>query len=572
MEVSNKLAWEFHTILLSHTTTLVLIICFTSYIFFRAKKSPLLYSYLSVVAMISLWIIAKIFKTVSPRIELRWFFIVVQYFAIDCLGVCLLIFTYIYRNNRTPRKLSIFIWSILPFLSFVILLTNPIHMTFYSYFDIYKDLFGTSFYLAQSVHYLYLIIGIVLLSKGFIKQPGFLNKKGLGRLFALFILLPIMGNIYYILFKMNAVSWIFPFPVFDFTPLAASFSLMLFIIPTLTFRFFDLSPVSLNRLYAIVPQGLVFTDTKMNLYGGNNSFFSLFQLSQKPNSISQLFNDSKNLNNIACSQLMYLLQQEACQEVEIKLVDERLLKVQKYVKKNHHLLLCFHDITQISHDRLLLTEQNLEMEHINKHLNNLVNTTKALAIAQTKSKMAQNVHDILGHSLTVVIGIAELASCSAMPEAIKKTEQIEELLTNSLNDLKNALNGKRNIWEETTLIKALQNLKNETINVSIQTKGHPYELNSPQTEAIYRLCQEAITNAIKHGNAKNIYLILRFHPYDIEIYIVNNGIGCKHIQKNYGLRGIEERFSKLCGHVSFASDGESGFTIHANFPKQSPDL
>jgi signal transduction histidine kinase len=183
--------------------------------------------------------------------------------------------------------------------------------------------------------------------------------------------------------------------------------------------------------------------------------------------------------------------------------------------------------------------------------------------------MAQNVHDILGHSLTVVIGTAELAASDDAHGAMQKTLQIEELLTGSLNDLKNALDGKGTRWGETSLIKAIQHLKNEKITVSIQTQGKTYELSTAQTEAVYRLCQEAVTNAIKHGKASHIYLILRFSAHVFEIYAVDNGVGCHDIKKSYGLEGIEKRVNALAGTASFVSDGESGFTIHAELPISS---
>lgn len=568
MEVSPKLAIEFNTILLSHTFTLLLLVLFSAYIFYRAKKSPLLYSYLSVVGMIGLWIIAKILKTVSPLISLRWFFIVIQYFAIDSLGVCLLIFAYIYRTDRLPSKKLLLAWVILPAISFLVLVTNPMHMTFYSYFDIYKDRFGLAFYFAQSIQYFYLLTGILMLSRGFTKQPCFVGKRGLGNLFAVFVLLPILANTYYILFKMNLLPWVLGFPVFDFTPIAASISLMLFIIPTLTFRFFDVSPVSLARLYDIVPQGIAFVDEKLNLYGENQTFFSMLNLNQKPLSLTQLFSCSDDLDSKNKNLLLDFIAEPLHQEAEISLADGRCIKFMKHYFKKGHMLLYLKDVTQINCNRFLLAEQNLALEQINSRLNSMADTTKALVVARTKSQMAQNVHDILGHSLTVVIGTAELAAAEDIHSAMQKVKQIEELLTGSLNDLRNAFSGAGAKWGETTLIKALQHLKNENILVEIQIQGKTYELSGEQTEAIYRLCQEAVTNAIKHGKAKAIYLILRYHPQEIEIYAMDNGCGCQSIQKNYGLCGIEARVTKLLGSVSFSSDGESGFSIHVKLPRQ----
>lgn len=571
MEVSDKLAIEFNTILISHTLMLLTLTSFTSYIYFRAKKSPLLYSYLSVVGMIALWMIAKIFKTVSPRIELRWFFIVVQYFAIDSLGICLLIFAHIYRRNQLPSKNMLFVWCILPATSFLILLTNPLHMMFYSYFDIYKDHFGPAFYFAQSLQYLYLFSGIFLLSPGFTKQPGFKGKKRLGSLFAVFVTLPILCNVYYIIFKLTTLRWIFPFPVFDFTPIAASISLMFFIIPTLTYRFFDISPISIGRLYDIVPQGLVYIDSKLYLYEGNKTFYNLLHLKKKVMHIAQLHIYSKDLDNIGASELLKLINTTHLYEVEIRLTDGRSIRVRKHFRKNDQLLLSMNDITEINQNRILLFNQNKELEEKARLLKTMADTTKALAIARTKSQMAQNVHDILGHSLTVLIGTAELAANDDTEEALHKINQIEKLLISSLNDLKNTLTGKGMIWSETTLVKSLNHLKNESIFVDLQVHGQAYEISGEQTEAIFRLCQEGVTNAIRHGKAKTIYLILRFHPEKIEIYALDNGMGCCSIKKNYGLGGIEARIIKLFGEISFTSDGESGFTIHATIPRQVHD-
>ena len=569
MEVSDKLALEFNTIIVSHTLTLLLLVSFSAYVYFRARKSPLLYSYISVVGMIALWLIAKILKTVSPIIELRWFFIVLQYFAIDCLGICLIVFAHIFKHKALPTKKQLLLWSILPALAFFALVTNPIHMTFYTYFDIYKDSFGISFYLAQSVQYLYLLIGILQLSKGFIRQPGFGGKKGLGRLFAVFVLLPLLANAYYILFKLNLVSWVFPFPVFDFTPIAASISLILFVIPTMTFRFFDIAPISLNKLYDIVPQGLVLLDEDQRIHGGNRTFLCMLQLAKLPKTLDQLISHAKNLTDEGLAQLSDLVAKPELSEAEITMTDGRFLKLQKRMQKNGLFLLCFSDTTEINQNRFLLANQNQELEQVNSRLRELANTTKSLAIARTKTQMAQNVHDILGHSLTVVIGTAELAAKDDEQQAFEKLGQIEELLTSSLSDIKNALHGNGMKFGKTTLTKALEHLNNERISVDIQINGQAYELNSRQTEAIYRLCQEAVTNAIWHGKAQKIYLVLRFQPQQIEVYAVDNGVGCKNICEGFGLLGMKTRFEALSGSVSFASDGESGFTIHAVLPKQA---
>ncbi len=573
MEISQKLAIEFNTIILSHLITLILLILFNSYIFFRAKKSPLLFSYLSVVGMIMVWIVSKILKTLSPTIELRWIFIIIQYFAIDYLGICLLIFAYIHSKNRLPSKKQIIIWSILPTASFIAILTNPLHMGFYSYFDIYRDRFGILFYVAQSIHYTYLIIGIYLLARGFTKQSFFHGKKSLGNVFAIFVVLPLSANLYYILFKMDLVAWIFPFPVFDFSPIAASISLVLFMFPALKFQYFDMSPVSLTRLYNLVPEGLIFVDSEHRLYGGNATFYSMLGLQKDPTRLKELIEAIKDLANVDEGLFEGFITDKNTPDLDIELTQGPYIKIRKTNLKNGHILLAFHDYTEINKNHILLLEQNQELEKANRLLEDMAKQTKELAITKTKAQIAQNVHDILGHSLTVVIGTAEIAAEEPVEPAKKKGLQIEDLLIGSLSDLGNSFEGKEMQWGQTSLTKAIGLLKNESIQVDIKIHGKAYELSGIQTEAIYRLCQEAITNSIRHGKSKTIHLILRYRPENVEIYAVDNGRGCKNIEKSYGLGGIENRFLSLGGSISFASDGESGFTIHGILPRDlSPKL
>jgi signal transduction histidine kinase len=144
---------------------------------------------------------------------------------------------------------------------------------------------------------------------------------------------------------------------------------------------------------------------------------------------------------------------------------------------------------------------------------------------------------------------------------------MEELLKKSLEDLKNTFLGKELQWEETSLAAAINQLANQNITIDFTSQGSTYELDHIQTEALFRLCQESMTNAIKHGKADFIHIILRYKPDEIELFAIDNGKGCQVIKKSYGLLGIEARIQKLGGKVLFGSDGKQGFTVHATLPR-----
>jgi signal transduction histidine kinase len=571
MEISDKLAYEIYTIIQFHVIAVLLLISFTSYIYFKAKKTPLLFSYLSVVAMILLWMISKIFKTVSPTEQLRWFFIVTQYFGVQFLGFFLIVFANLYRTNKLPQPKTLILLGIPSTISFLIVLTNPYHMLFYSYYDFYKDRFGPLFLPTQGFQYLHLIIGVILLSRDFINQPSFIHKKKLGRFFSMLILLPIMINIYYLSFKFTDLKWIFPFPIFDITPISITLTLILFMIPAIKYRFLDISPVSYQHIYDNMPHGIVFINPKGHLYSYNQVFKKNFILCSTDVKLKDILNSMPyhKSDNQELFENFVMSSGFDIDSYVLKLQDNTCYRVMKKETTSKHLLLCFVDITA----PILLNEQlhlkNSELAATNQKLEALASATRELAITRTKTHIAQNVHDILGHSLIVVIGTINLIiKDQDTATTMIRLEQSKELLINSLSDLKNSIRGKSFKLKETSLMKAISSLQNSNIQVDFVSHGTPYELDTRQTEAIFRLCQEAVTNSIKHGKATTIHIILRYKTDYIEVFAIDDGVGCSSIQKSYGLNGIENRILQLKGNVHIGSDGKKGFNIHVQIPKR----
>lgn len=573
MPVSDKLAYEIYTIIIFHIVALLFLSGFSFTVYLRAKKTPLLYSYLAVVAMIMLWMVSKVLKTVSPTEGLRWFFIVTQYFGVELLGYCLVVFAYTYTRDKLPTRKSLILWAVIPVVSFVIVLTNPLHMAFYSYYDFYKDRFGPLFYPIQTIQYTYMIMGIVMLSKGYTNQPGFNGKRGWARLFAAVTLLPLISNIYYILFKMDFLPWVLPFMVFDFTPVAGSLALVMFMIPVLKYRFFDISPVSYGKLYEQMSLGIVFVDAKGVMYAGNRTFVRMFGEAFEERSLGEFaetlyFKGDRDRQEF----IDFIKDASSPKDFEILLGNDLVYKVTKKQLNKRKLLLSFMDISLLAAYRYGLSTQNAELVQVNRKLDALARNMRELAIAQTKARIAQNMHDILGHSLTVVIGTAELAAGDQdRTEADQKLSQIGELLTSCLNDLRNSFIEKESDWGQTSLTKAVAKLKNQNIQVDFVIQGTSYELNSSQTEAVFRLYQEAVTNAIKHGKAKTIHMILRYKQQEVEVFAIDDGAGCSNIVKSFGLMGIETRFNSLGGSVNFGSNGERGFAIHALLPRNKAE-
>ena len=567
MVVSDKLGREILTILGFHLPAILLLFGFSLLMLLKSRRTPLLHAYLAAVSMLLVWMIAKTLKTVSPTVTLRWIFVVFQYIGVQFLGYFLLLFAYPYSRGRPlPKKVARWL-GFPPLVTFLVVASNPLHMGFYSYFDIYRDSFGVLFLPVQTVSYGYLVASIVLLTRGFSDQPGFYGRRKWARLTALVIFLPLLGNLYYIVFKvLDGIPWIFPFPVFDFTPVAGSISLMAFMVPALRHRFFDIAPVSYRQMFNQMPDPVVFCSPDGRLYGWNQAFQSAFGDNGLPGDLDGWLGalpvgsaDRAALKAVLAGRdsLSFVLQRN----------DGIHYRVSRVGMRSGHEMLRLTDVTRVLQDaereRALSRELALAHAQLDRHRA----TLRALTIARTKAQVAQHVHDILGHSLTVVLGTAELALREPEAAVVRdRLENMEELIRNSLEDLRNAILGRADALTQSSLIHMLDRLSNDQIQVNLTVQGQVRELAGGQTEALFRLCREAVTNAIRHGHARTMHVILRYKPRSVELYAMDDGVGCSGIQPHMGLTGIRERVAVLGGEVSFASDGEHGFAIHTEIP------
>ena len=220
-----------------------------------------------------------------------------------------------------------------------------------------------------------------------------------------------------------------------------------------------------------------------------------------------------------------------------------------------------------------LTQSNSMLTEANQRLEQLSATIEELAISRERNRVGREVHDTVGHTLTLLIALAE----NMKLQLHEDQEEIEKMLDKSislsrqaLNDIRSCLNG---ICLESFKSAGLSEWMNHLMKtndtsgtrVEYSISGELPELDAARVMAIYRICQESITNAIRHGQAKKVSIIIKCMHNALRLYIFDDGRGCGEIVKGYGLTGMEERIAKLGGSISFGSDGEQGFNIIAEY-------
>lgn len=571
-----RIALDNYYVIVFSAITVVISIFISFYIYLQAKKSPLLHLYMLTQLMLILWVFSKILKTAVPNIYLRWSFIVLQYLGICFLGSIFVMFAYTYSTGRMMRRRSIILLHIPPLLQFVVVLTNPLHMLFYSYFDMYRDSFGSLFYLHQAFTYVYLIGGIILCSRNFRKQFG--HHRIQATLFAVAILLPIAVNLLYVFSVFKKVFGI-RLPM-DITPISCILSLLIFAIAAFRYRFVDITPLAYTESLRQSLDGILLVDKNGNILEKNNAFdryFNSFQAYGPVTTIHDVMNILTPYSGASdLHKLTNSLNPMTYAECNANLcVDDNtyynvlIEPVFNHKRSYSGALVRFIDDSFRKKMLDILTDRNEELSRANRTLEKKAEAQRQLTITRVRSFLAKEVHDILGHSVVLVVAMLEVAIMNIR----NGNRDMKDYLNHSVRLLKNGLEELENSTREnfteksdnTSLFQSLQliaeQLQSSGITLEITEQGLPRKLDSRHSDHVYRICREAVTNAVRHGKATLINIIFRFYHNHYELYILDNGSGCDSIIKGIGLKGMEEKASELGGLLHYNSSRDNGFQL-----------
>lgn len=209
---------------------------------------------------------------------------------------------------------------------------------------------------------------------------------------------------------------------------------------------------------------------------------------------------------------------------------------------------------------------------LNKELMEANIRLNEMTIVEERNRIARDLHDTIGHGLTGTIMGLEMVQVLIDDDLEKAKDMISNLKDRSrenlvrVREVVNTLNPNENIskgiesFEE--LIASFKASTNVEIDFEIQ--GQVFKINPNINIVIYRIIQEGLTNAIRHGKADKIQISLSFNKKDVDLYIKDNGSGVDMINKGFGLKSMEDRVFSLGGTISFMS--KDGFSILARIP------
>jgi signal transduction histidine kinase len=193
-----------------------------------------------------------------------------------------------------------------------------------------------------------------------------------------------------------------------------------------------------------------------------------------------------------------------------------------------------------------------------------------------RRRLARELHDETGQALTsILLGLRAFEETLEGDRSRNAVSELRELVVATLQDVRRlAVELRPKVLDDFGLVPALERLTEtfgEQTGIKVRFEaGIRDERLLPEAEtALYRIVQEALTNIVKHAQARNVSIVLTRKPGSVVAVIEDDGQGFDPAQTReggFGIEGMRERVGLLDGRLEVESSAESGTTLVAEVP------
>ncbi|QBI55200.1 sensor histidine kinase [Streptomonospora litoralis] len=219
-----------------------------------------------------------------------------------------------------------------------------------------------------------------------------------------------------------------------------------------------------------------------------------------------------------------------------------------------------------------------DLEDAHAELRRYAERTRELAVAEERARMARDMHDSVGHYLTVVnmsLANAQRFRDTRPEEAWREVADAQRLTRDALADTRQwvrALNPLR--MRGRSGVEAMRALAESFTGrgtaIGFTSRGDWPETAEETGLICYRTLQEAVTNALRHSGADRIDAVAECSGTAVELRVSDNGRGARGAAEGFGLGGLRERVETAGGSLAARDRAEGGFEVVARLPVQSP--
>lgn len=212
-----------------------------------------------------------------------------------------------------------------------------------------------------------------------------------------------------------------------------------------------------------------------------------------------------------------------------------------------------------------------QLAAVNAHLLATRSLLEAGARDGERLRLSRELHDVAGHSLTALKFNLELALRLPDAERIARIEAARALAEALLDDIRGVV-GQLRQHDGIAFEPALRLLVERVPGVAVDLRIDPaLRLDHiEQAETLLRCVQEAITNALRHADARRIAITVQRDADGVRTEIVDDGRGRGRITPGNGLTGMRERLEGMGGRLVLESEAGRGFSVRAWLPAATP--
>jgi signal transduction histidine kinase len=206
------------------------------------------------------------------------------------------------------------------------------------------------------------------------------------------------------------------------------------------------------------------------------------------------------------------------------------------------------------------------------------------AVAEERGRIARELHDIISHSVSVMVvqaGAAEQVLDSDRDQVRRSLLAIQQTGRDARLELRRLLGVLRTGTDErpdhapqpglAELPALADQLRGSGLELTVTVEGTPHPVPAGLDLAAYRIAQEAVTNAVKHSGARRADVVVRWSRDAVRIEVDDDGAGPDGGGDGFGLTGMRERAALYGGQLEHGRRPGGGFRVVARLPLGQDD-
>jgi signal transduction histidine kinase len=219
----------------------------------------------------------------------------------------------------------------------------------------------------------------------------------------------------------------------------------------------------------------------------------------------------------------------------------------------------------------LVAKQQAQAREDQRRLNSELRATRALLAESVRvnerTRIARELHDLLGHHLTALslnLEVASHLSEGKVQEHVSQAHSLARLLLSDVREAVSRIRDSDDIDMAATLLPLADNVPGLQIDMRFP---QPFLLDDPErAHVLLRCTQEIVTNVVRHAQANRLSLDYRWEAEGVRLEARDDGRGAEGLTAGNGLRGMRERLLAVGGQLDIDTRPGEGFALSLYLP------